>query len=93
MEFLNILLPILLYIFGIILLIVLIILGIRTIELLNKIDRLTDDITEKVSTLDNLFGMIDKATDSISFISDKIVSTISGYIMGLIKRKDRDENE
>ena len=87
MEFLNILLPILLYIFGIILLIVLIILGIRTIELVNKIERLTDDISEKVSTLDDLFAMIDKATDGLSYVSNKIVSTVSGYIMGLIKKK------
>ena len=74
-------------------LIVLIILGIRTIELLNKLDHLTDDIERKVSTLDNLFSMIDKTTDAVAIMSDKIVNTISGYIMGLIKRKDRDENE
>ena len=71
MEFLNIVLPALLYIFGIILLIVLIILGIRTIELLDKINRLTD---------------------GISIISDKIVNTISGFIIDLVNRK-RKENE
>ena len=94
MEFLNIVLPTLLYIFGIILLIVLIILGIRTIELLDKINRLTDDDSEKVSSLDNLFSVIDKTTDGISLISDKIISTVSGFIINLVNRKRKDdENE
>ena len=96
MEFLNIVLPTLLYIFGIILLIVLIILGIRTKRIDNqKIDlSLTDDVSEKVSSLDNLFSVIDKTTDGISLISDKIISTVSGFIINLVNRKRKDdENE
>ena len=87
MEFLNILLPTLLYIFGIILLIVLIILGIRTIELLDRVNKLTDDINDKVSSLDNLFSVIDRTTDGISLISEKIINSVSNLIISLVNRK------
>ncbi len=89
MEFLNILLPILLYIFGIVLLIVLIILGIRLIQLLNKIDKLTDDVSEKVNSLNGLFSIVDRATDAIAIMSDRIV----GKIIDIIKRKRKEDNE
>ena len=94
MEFLNILLPTLLYIFGIILLIVLIILGIRTIELLDRVNKLTDDINDKVSSLDNLFSVIDRTTDGISLISEKIINSVSNLIISLVNRKRKvDEDE
>ena len=93
MEFLNILLPVLLYIFGIILLIVLIILGIRTIELLDKINKLTDDINDKVSSLDNLFSVIDRTTDGISLISEKIINSVSNLIINLVSRKRKGNEE
>ena len=93
MEFLNILLPTLLYIFGIILLIVLIILGIRTIELLDKINKLTDDINDKVSSLDNLFSVIDRTTDGISLISEKIINSVSNLIINLVSRKRKGNEE
>ena len=48
----NVLLPLLLYIAGLVLLIVLIILGIRCIGILGKLDRLLDNIDNKVSSLD-----------------------------------------
>ena len=44
MEILNAILPVLLYVFGIILLIVLIILGIRMIQVLDKVDRIVDNV-------------------------------------------------
>ena len=93
MEFLNILLPTLLYIFGIILLIVLIILGIRTIELLDRVNKLTDDINDKVSSLDNLFSVIDRTTDGISLISEKIINSVSNLIINLVSRKRKGNEE
>ena len=51
MILLDLYLPVLLYVVGIILLIVLIILGIRLIQILNKVDRVVDNVEEKQITI------------------------------------------
>lgn len=91
MEFLNAFLPILLYIFGIALLIVLIVLGIRLIQTVDRTNRLLDDIEQKVSTLNGFFALIDTVTDNLSFLSDKVIDTISNVITGIFKRKKKEE--
>ena len=93
MEFLHSFLPIVLYIFGIVLLIVLIILGIRLIQTIDRTNRLLDDVEEKVNTLNGFFHLIDTITDNLSFLSDKIVDTVSNVITRLFKRKKKEEEE
>ena len=68
-------LPILLYIAGLVLLIVLIIVGIKLIGLLDKFDRIADNIEVKVSSLDGAFNFVDKFSDSVAMVSDSLVST------------------
>ena len=92
MEFLNIILPVLLYIFGIILLIVLIILGIRMIQILDKVDRVVDNVEQKVNSLNGLFSIVDKATDGISMVTEKVVTFATNAISKIFKRKNKEED-
>lgn len=93
MDFLNVVLPVLLYIFGIILLIVLIILGIRSIQILEKIDRLVDDMENKVRSLDSLFTIIDRTTDGFALITDRFVSVVTSAISRVFKKEKKEEIE
>ena len=86
------------YFLGSILLLVLICLGIRLMITLNKVDKLVDDITDKSKSLDGLFGTIDKLTDAVSSVNDKVISLVFNSITAvtkkLKKKKERtDEDE
>ena len=67
-------LPILLYIAGLVLLIVLIIVGIKLIGLLDKFDRIADNVEVKITSLDGAFNIVDKFSDSVAMVSDSLVS-------------------
>lgn len=96
MTNLSIILPIILYILGILLLLVLIILGVRLIQILDKAERVIDNVEEKVNTLNGLFYVIDKTTSSIDLISTKVVNSVVNLIskvFGKDKFKEDDINE
>ena len=93
MEILNAILPVLLYIFGIILLIVLIILGIRMIQVLDKVDRIVDNVEEKVNSVNGFFEMLDKTSYEISMLGDKIINLISGGISKIFNKNKKDEED
>ena len=86
-EFLNIFLPIILYIVGIILLIVLIILCIKCIYLLNKVDRVVDNIEEKVNTFNVAISIINKVSDGIASIGDSVLFGISSAVSKIFNRR------
>ena len=89
-------LPILLYIAGLVLLIVLIIVGIKLIGLLDKFDRIADNIEVKVSSLDGAFHFVDKFSDSVAMVSDSLVSTtvkLLSNVFGKIKSKNIDKED
>ena len=85
MDFLLIMLTIL----GIILLAVLIVLFVRLNFTLTRINNLLDDIEKKMKTVDGLFCVIDKITDSVSLVSDRMINTISSIISKLFTRKNK----
>lgn len=93
MEFLNEFLPILLYVFGIAALIVLIVLGIRLIKTVDRVNRVLDDVEEKMNTLNRVFHLIDTITDNMSFLSDRIITAISNGIAKIFKRKKKEEED
>ena len=89
-------LPILLYIAGLVLLIVLIIVGIKLIGLLDKFDRIADNIEVKVSSLDGAFNFVDKFSDSVAMVSDSLVSTtvkLLSNVFGKNKSKNIDKED
>ena len=93
MEVLNAVLPVLLYIFGIILLIVLIILGIRMIQVLDKVDRIVDNVEDKVNSFNGFFEVLDKTSYGISMISDKVISLFSSIISKIFNNDKKDKED
>ena len=93
MEFLNLILPVLLYIVGIILLIVLIILGIRLIKILNKVERVVDNIDDKVNSMNSLFDIVSKATDSLSLIGESVIGSVIGFVSRIFSKKNKCEED
>ena len=77
----------------IVLIIVGIILGIRAIQTLNKVDKVVDDVTDKVQSLNGIFHLIDFTTDKIVSVTDKVVDGISGLIGSVFKRRHTKEDE
>lgn len=86
-------LPVILNILGIALLIVLIIIGIKIIKVMNNIDEIVKDVDYKVKSLNNIFTVIDKTTDCLAIITDKVVSGISNFILKFFKKKYNKEKE
>ena len=87
MEFL----PVVLYVLGSILLVVLIILGIKMINVLNKVDKTVDDINGKLESLNGLFSIVDFTTDKIATITDTFVDYVTSLIRKLFIRNKKEE--
>lgn len=92
-SFLQTVLPLIVYFLLIILLIVGIILGIRSIQTLNKVDKVVDDVNDKVQTLNGFFNLIDFTTDKIVSLTDKVVDGISGLIGNVFSKNKKNKNE
>lgn len=89
LEFLEMYLPIVVYVLLIILLIVGIILGVRLLGAMDKVDEVLDNMQRKVNSLNGLFSVIDFTTDKISAFSDKVVDVVSGFIGKITHKKKR----
>ncbi len=90
---LNEVLPIILYILGSILLGILIVLGIKLINVMNKMEKVVDDINTKVSSLNGVFSIIDATTDRLALLSDRMVDGISLIIRKLFAKKNKKSKE
>lgn len=85
--------PIILYLLGTVLLIVLIILGLKLIYTINKTNEILDDAYNKTKSLNGLFNAIDSITDSLSNLSDSIVTNVTGIIGKIFNRRSKRERE
>ena len=81
-------LPVILYILGAILLVALIVLTIKLTITIHKIDKVVDNITEKVTALDGLFSVVNAVSNKFTFITDKVVNIIYSLIEKITKRKE-----
>ena len=86
-------LPIILYILGAILLTCLIVLTVKLIITMNKIDKIVDNITEKVTALDKIFEIIGLVTGKFTAVTDKIVDITVGIIEKVLKKRKDEINE
>lgn len=92
MECLNVVFPVILYTLGAILLVVLIILCLKIMGTLRKVDKVVDDVENKVGKLDGVFSIIDRSTDAVSMVSDKVIDFVSSAITKIFsKRKNKKE--
>lgn len=92
-DFLNMALPILLYVCGIIVLIILMVLGIKLIKVLDKVDRIADNVESKVNSLNLAFSLIDKTTDSIVSMGNNVVGAVNGIASKVFNRKKSKKEE
>ena len=93
MQYLNEMLPIIIYFLLIVLLVVSIIVGIKLIFTITKVDELIDDVTEKLSSFDRLFNVINFTTDRFGVISETIISFITSKLKKLMKPKRKTKRE
>ena len=94
--FVDVCLPVILYIVAIILLIVLTIVALRLLKILDKVDKIVDNIDEKVNTFNGAFAVIKNAADGISSITDNFVfaaTTVIAKILGKFKGKYKEEED
>ncbi|MBP3799495.1 MAG: hypothetical protein ILA19_00800 [Bacilli bacterium] len=91
MDTLILVLKVMLYISAIVLLVVLAILGIKAIGVMDKTDKLLDDVDEKVKSLDNLFLAVDKVGYGINKVTDTITDRITNFVGRMFKRKRKDD--
>ncbi|MCM1053175.1 MAG: hypothetical protein NC483_04300 [Ruminococcus sp.] len=87
MEFWLSFLPIIIYILLIIILIIGIILGIKTIITINKVEKVVDDVNEKVASLNGLFQIIDFTSDKIATLTDRVVDGVSRIASKIFMKK------
>lgn len=90
---LSIILSVLLYTFGIILLIVLIILGIKMIGVVDKADKVLDNMDQKFNSLNNLFLVMNKASEGLSSITETLIFTITNSIARVFGKKEKKEED
>ncbi len=89
MNFLAEFLPIVIYILLIIVLLIGIILAIKFLITLEKIDRVVDNVNDKVRALDGLFHIIDTTTDKIVLVTDKVVEGVTSVVGNLFATKKK----
>ena len=95
-DALNTILPIVIYFLLIILLVIGIILGIKSINTLEKVDAVVEDVHSKVKSLNGLFNIIDFTTDRIVSFTDRIVDCIAAFGSKLFfggKKKKKEQEE
>ena len=93
MEFWLTFLPLVIYILLIILLLVGIILGIKTIITMNKVEKVVDNVNEKVESLNNVFNLIDFTTDKLAAFTDRIVDIAGSIFSKLLLKKKRKKDD
>lgn len=89
----NEVLPVILYILGAILLVALIVLTIKCTITIHKIDKVVDNITEKVTALDGLFSVINVVSNKFTFITETVVNIVSSLIERITRRKGDKKDE
>ena len=93
LEFLQVYLPIIIYILLIIFLSFGIVLIYKLINTLTKVDKMVDSVSAKVESLNGLFKIIDYVNSSLTGITDKVVEGIMGLISKIFHKKEKIESE
>ena len=71
-------------------------LAIKCLITLDKVEKVVDNVNEKVKALDGLFHIIDATTDKVVLITDKVVEGLTSLIANLFvpkKKKKKKETK
>ena len=90
MEALSQTLPIIIYFLLIVLLIIAIVIGIKLITTLSKVDKLVDDVNEKLESLNDIFNMAEFISGKMSAISETIIGVITTAISKIFKKFNKE---
>jgi len=88
----NVFLSMLLYIAAIVLIIIFIIVGIKLIGILDKTDKVIDDLSEKVHSFDNAVNVLSKTADGFANISNSFMFGVSNALSKIFKKKFKEED-
>lgn len=89
-------LPIIIYMLLIVLIVVLIIIGIKVIITMNKVEKVVDNIEQKVNSLNYIFGAIETTSMKFAGVYERALEFLTGLIEKLFagkKIRKEDENE
>ncbi len=94
MSFLLDFLPIIIYVLLIIILLIGIVLAIKFLITLDKVEKVVDNVNDKVRALDGLFHIIDTTTDRVVLVTDKVIEGITSLIANLfVSKKSKKEKK
>ena len=94
MNFLLDFLPSIIYILLIIILLIGIVLAIKFLITLDKVEKVVDNVNDKVRALDGLFHIIDTTTDRVVLITDKVIEGVTSLIANLfVSKKKKKDNK
>lgn len=88
-SLLNSYLPMLVYILLCVLIILLIVICIRVIKAMNRVEKIIDDVDEKVKSLNSVFAIVDNVTDKLSALTEIIADSIISFIKGIFKKRKK----
>lgn len=89
MALLAELLPIIIYALLIVLLVVCIVIGYKVIQTMNHIEKIVDDVDEKVQSFNKFFSVLNFTTDKIASVSDTLISGLSGALISMFGKKKK----
>lgn len=93
MEYEASMLSVIVYVLLIILILVAIAVLVRTFFTLKKVDKLIESANERVDSLENLFSVMDSATDAFAFLSEKLVGLFTNAVSKIFKGKEDKKDE
>ena len=60
---------------------------------MNKVEKVVDNVNEKVESLNNVFNLIDFTTDKIAAFTDRVVDVVGSVVSKLLFRKNRKKDD
>lgn len=94
MEFLASFLPIIIYILLIIFIIIGIVIGLKFINILDKTEKIVNDVDEKLNSLNPIFDIANAASSKITRMYDYIIDFVGGIVNKLfMKKKEEMEDD
>lgn len=60
---------------------------------MNKVEKVVDNVNEKVESLNNVFNLIDFTTDKLAAFTDRIVDIVGTIFSKLLFKKKRKKDD